>query len=200
MTTLEAVNRILRAAGQKPVGALDTGGNSDAAHAERLLNESNIEVQTSGWTFNIIRDATLFKADDGSITIPDTVIVVDSYGEDKTEEIVNIGRTIYNLSPDENTFTFTDDLQTTYRLLWKFTCVPQYIQYYIADLAATYFLDLNPTRTTQIQRVRAQQMLTKSKGMAMQDDAWQMNQTIFDRPGNQRMRGYRDRLTWKWGP
>lgn len=52
MTTLEAVNRILRAIGEVPVSTLDTGGTSEAAEAETFLGDSRAKILKRGWSFN----------------------------------------------------------------------------------------------------------------------------------------------------
>ncbi len=55
MTTLQAVNRIVRVIGEPPFPALDTGGTSVAAEAETLLDEMSMEIQTRGWHENTRR-------------------------------------------------------------------------------------------------------------------------------------------------
>jgi len=52
MTKLEAVNEILEAKGLKRVPALDTGGNSDAANAEYVLDRIDRRIQEMGWPEN----------------------------------------------------------------------------------------------------------------------------------------------------
>ena len=52
MTQLEAVNEILRGVGILPVSAVDTGGSSDAAEAERVLEYCSELEQTKGWKSN----------------------------------------------------------------------------------------------------------------------------------------------------
>jgi len=63
MTTLRAVNQILRAVGIQPVAALDTGGYSDAAEAERYLDEAGEAVQSQGWPENTEDNVSLNQSD-----------------------------------------------------------------------------------------------------------------------------------------
>lgn len=56
MTTLEAVNKILRALGEPKVSALDTGGASIEAEAEDFLDDASEEVQRRGWMTNTTRN------------------------------------------------------------------------------------------------------------------------------------------------
>ena len=52
MTKLEAVNNLLRTIGHRAVSALDPGGISDAAEAERVLDRMVEQVQTDGHPSN----------------------------------------------------------------------------------------------------------------------------------------------------
>ena len=49
MTTLEAVNEIIEAIGEPRATALDTGGTSDVADAERVLDRESRRVQGERW-------------------------------------------------------------------------------------------------------------------------------------------------------
>lgn len=55
MTTLEAVNKILRTIGEPKASALDTGGTSIEAEAEEYLDDANADVQRRGWMTNTTR-------------------------------------------------------------------------------------------------------------------------------------------------
>lgn len=52
LSKLQAVNRILRAVDQGAVSALDPGGSSEAADAERVLDDQIEILQAQGWPFN----------------------------------------------------------------------------------------------------------------------------------------------------
>lgn len=52
MTTLQGVNKMLRALGSPRATALDTGGTSLVAEAEALLDQIYQEIQAEGWTTN----------------------------------------------------------------------------------------------------------------------------------------------------
>ncbi len=49
MTTLQAINKILKGMGEPRVTAVDTGGSSLAANAERELDDVNQEIQNTGF-------------------------------------------------------------------------------------------------------------------------------------------------------
>jgi hypothetical protein len=54
LSKLEAVNALLESIGHSHVAALDTGGFSDAAQAERVLDRTLIEQMGLGWHDNVV--------------------------------------------------------------------------------------------------------------------------------------------------
>lgn len=56
---LAAVNDMLAAIGESPVNSLEGDANADVANARRILNNVNREVQSKGWTYNIVEGETL---------------------------------------------------------------------------------------------------------------------------------------------
>ncbi|QHJ81075.1 MAG: hypothetical protein [Bacteriophage sp.] len=56
---LAAVNDMLAAIGESPVNSLEGDANADIANARRILNNVNREVQSRGWTYNILEGETL---------------------------------------------------------------------------------------------------------------------------------------------
>lgn len=72
MNTLDAVNDILRRCGYTVVPALDTGGNSLQAQAERQLDDADIRIQSLGWHWNR-RRLTLSPDEDGEIVVADAI-------------------------------------------------------------------------------------------------------------------------------
>jgi hypothetical protein len=81
MTKLSAVNEMLEAIGLPAVDALDTGGTSEEAEAETLLDRWNRRVQAGGWACNEEQGITLEIATDsiqvsggaGTFTVRETV-------------------------------------------------------------------------------------------------------------------------------
>lgn len=56
---LAAINDMLAAIGESPVNSLEGDMNADVSNARRILNNINREVQSRGWTFNIIEGEEL---------------------------------------------------------------------------------------------------------------------------------------------
>ena len=73
MDKLEGVNKVLRASGRLPVPVLDTGGNSWAGMAERVIDLEDLQVQTRGWHYNtrenVTVSPTLYTFDNASWTV-----------------------------------------------------------------------------------------------------------------------------------
>ena len=88
-TELSAVNAILGSIGQAPVSGLDFQ-NPEISFIYNLLKESNIDVQTEGWTFNIeyhIKETV--NPTDNKIIIGADVIRIDNTDEwDRTRDFV----------------------------------------------------------------------------------------------------------------
>lgn len=56
---LSAVNDMLAAIGESPVNSLEDDASADVANARRILNNVNREIQSKGWTYNIVEGETL---------------------------------------------------------------------------------------------------------------------------------------------
>lgn len=138
MTTLEAVNVILRSGGLRTVAALDTDGSSDASEAERFLHESSLEVQSQGWHVNTKTGITYSPDADGNITFGDNIISIDTSGKSASVDAVMIGRKLYDNYND--TYTWTADIVCDYIEYLGFTCLPQPLAEYIARKAAYEFV------------------------------------------------------------
>lgn len=85
MNTLQAVNIGLEWIQQPPSTALDTGGTSDEAEAETILDRVSRDMQGSGWAVN--------TEEERAFGVPDTKIAVSGgsgtfeYGETVTESV-----------------------------------------------------------------------------------------------------------------
>ena len=136
-TELSAVNSILGAIGQSPVSQLDYA-NPEISFIYNILKESNIDVQTEGWTFNIeyhIKENV--STTDNKIIIGSDVIRIDNTDEwDRTRDFVRRKDSdgIWKLYDRVNhTFEYPDDdyfYVNKVRLL-KFEDIPAPFQRYI---------------------------------------------------------------------
>ena len=136
-TELSAVNAILGSIGQSPVNLLDYA-NPEISFIYNILKESNIDVQTEGWTFNIeyhIKENV--STTDNKIIIESDVIRIDNTDEwDRTRDFVRRKDSdgIWKLYDRVNhTFEYPDDdyfYVNKVRLL-KFEDIPAPFQRYI---------------------------------------------------------------------
>jgi len=79
LTTLEAVNSILRMLGRRPVSSLDPANLApDAAFALQEIETVNRQVQDQGWFFNIERAVQLPKNVSDRVPVTDDVARVET--------------------------------------------------------------------------------------------------------------------------
>ena len=142
-TELSAVNAILGSIGQSPISGLDFA-NPEISFVYNLLKESNQDVQSEGWTFNIeyhIKENV--ATTDNKIIIGSDVIRIDNEDAwDKTRDFVRRKDTadgIWKLYDRVNhTFEFPDDdyfYVNKVRLL-LFEDIPTVFQRYITYKAS----------------------------------------------------------------
>ena len=112
-TELSAVNAILGSIGQSPVALLDYA-NPEISFIYNILKESNIDVQTEGWLFNIeyhIKETV--NPTDNKVIIQSDVIRIDNTDAwDKTRDFVRRKDSdgLWKLYDRVNhTFEFPDD-------------------------------------------------------------------------------------------
>lgn len=162
MTKLEGVNKLMRKAGLQPVRALDTDGASNAAEAERCLDDAELEIQSRGWNYNTRTNIELEPDGSGNITVPAGIISINpmvsgdtpfsiglQYGATQAEgsRITTQGEHLYDLA--NNTDVFTSSVWVTYIQRWEFHCIPFQIQDYIVCLGASRFNEKRGTERLQ---------------------------------------------------
>ena len=142
-TELSAVNAILGSIGQSPVSGLDFA-NPEISFIYNLLKESNQDVQSEGWTFNVeyhIKETV--STTDNKIIIGSDVIRIDNTDEwDRTRDFVrrkDSADGIWKLYDRVNhTFEYPDDdyfYVNKVRLL-SFEDIPAPFQRYIVYRAS----------------------------------------------------------------
>ena len=76
-TTLEAVNHLLVAIGERPVNTLGSG-NEDADAARDAIQRATKEILAQGWEANTDEKVTLTPDINGFVVVPDDALVVDT--------------------------------------------------------------------------------------------------------------------------
>jgi hypothetical protein len=145
MTKLTGVNFILRKSGDLPAPSLDTNKSSQAAEAERCLEEESLRVQTHGWVYNTRNNVELTpNAADSKIYLPVGTITIDSDGQDAWRRVTQFGAVLLDL--DNNTEIFTTTLRVEYISLFDFDCIPEPVAQLIASKAALTYVENQPVK------------------------------------------------------
>jgi len=136
-TELSAVNAILGSIGQSPVSSLDYT-NPEIAFIYNLLKESNQDVQSEGWSFNLEYHLKYFTGTNNKITIESDVMRIDGTDAwDRTRDFVRRRDTSDNIwrvyDRVNHTFEYPDDEYFYFNVvrLLKFEDIPAPFQRYI---------------------------------------------------------------------
>lgn len=134
---LEAVNSMLGHIGESPVNSIsDTNALPiSAATAISVLDEVSRSVQAEGWHFNTELKVTLSPVGDGTITLSDDILEVDTI--DTSIDIAQRGLSLFDRS--NNTSVFSKDLEVNLTRLLDFTSLPEAARRYITLRASRVF-------------------------------------------------------------
>lgn len=195
MNKLAAVNLILSKAGLNRVPTLDTNGNSDAAEAERVLDEEELRIQTEGWHYNMRENVELTR-DDASekIYLPVGCITIDSDNSDAWRNITQIGDHLYDR--DENTDEFEEGttLLCSYTLRYSFECIPIEVRTYIAVAAAKTFVENRPLTREKFARLQLlERDVDRARTTALQINGDREDANTLNTAGARAIRGGRSR-------
>ncbi len=136
-TKLEAVNSMLGHIGESPLNSISNTRALpiSAATAITVLDEVSRSVQTEGWHFNTELKVSLSPAGDGTITLSDDILEIDT--TDKSIDIAQRGRVLFDRS--NNTAVFTKNLEVNLTRLLDFTSLPEAARRYITLVASRVF-------------------------------------------------------------
>lgn len=141
LSKLDAVNRILRAAGEYPVSTIAVTGSNDVTLAVQTLDEVALQTQLTGLNCNTV-EKTYLPDSSGRIYIPDTTLAIDTIGTDYGRNVVQRGRApTYLFDVDNNTdvFTIGTPLYVRVTIALDFEALPTAEQFEITDLAARMY-------------------------------------------------------------
>lgn len=168
LSKLDAVNRILRAAGEYPVSTLAVTGSNDVTIAQQTLDEVTIHVQLTGLNCNTVEKQVLPDSS-GKCYIPDNTLVVDSSGTDRHRNIVQRGRApTYLFDVDNNTdvFTIGTPLNIKITTLLSFEDLPTAEQFEITDQAARMYQMATVGETNQDKILQELAFMSRAKSRA----------------------------------
>ena len=168
LSKLDAVNRILRAAGEYPVSTLAVTGSNDVTMAVQTLDETTMHVQLGGLNCNTVETEVLPNST-GRILVEDTVISVDTIGTDASRNIVQRGRNpTYLFDVDNNTDIFDIGTPVKVRIVSNlpFESLPTAEQFQVTDYAARMYQMATVGEIAQDKLLSEISMLSRAAGRA----------------------------------
>lgn len=141
LSKLDAVNRILRAAGEYPVSTLAVTGSNDVTMAVQTLEETAIHMQLAGLNCNTV-ETTVLPNSSGRILVDDSVISIDTIGTDANRNVVQRGRNpTYLFDVDNNTDIFEIGTPLHVQIIQNlpFESLPTAEQFQVVDYAARMY-------------------------------------------------------------
>lgn len=133
---LEAVNSMLGHIGESPVNSISSANELpvSAATAISVLDEVSRSVQAEGWHFNTELKVTLSPAVDGTITLSEDILEVDTVDN---PDIAQRGLSLFDRST--NTSVFSKDLEVNLTRLLEWDSLPEAARRYITLRASRVF-------------------------------------------------------------
>lgn len=192
LTKLDAVNRILRAAGEYPVSTLAGSDINDTTLAESVLDEVSLKIQLQNVDFNYVQ-RTLSPDADGHIYLPDGTLGCEGAGADFGRRLTLKGLQLYDLDNDTGVFDADVVCRVRYKLLFEELETPY--QFWIADVAAVEY------HNQTVGDPQANQVLvgiaSESRRHARAHEIRSRQANMFDGTGAQRQ-GARRNVTGWW--
>lgn len=131
---LEAINVLLEASDEAPVGALTLTGLYPLDKAKAILSETSRVVQAVGWAFNTEEDFPFTPDVDGNITLPGNLLQVDFDAAYPDITPVQRGTRLYDAKG--HTYTFSKEVRGRVVFLLDWDDLPQAARHYITIRAA----------------------------------------------------------------
>ena len=155
MTTLEAVNQMLRSINEQAVSSLSSG-QIDAERAEAVLNETSRRIQSEGWHGNVRRNVTFTPNASNQFVVGQNVLRIDSVnprGRRMNSSPAHTGWVnvmlkrssddtkwlLYDVDNDSETITDLNEITCDVVEYLKFEHLPPHLQVYIYRSAAHEF-------------------------------------------------------------
>lgn len=135
-TELEAVNIILAAIGETPVGTLSGALPVDASTALLRLRNKSRSLQTEGWSFNSDDGFTLPKDNAGKVPVPVNALNVDA--TDSNDYVVR-GQFFYDRT--NHTFFINKDIKADIVRFLPWDDLPEYARNFVFISVARTFQD-----------------------------------------------------------
>jgi hypothetical protein len=168
LSKLDAVNRILRSAGEYPVSTLSVTGSNDVTIAVQTLDETVLFIQLAGLNNNT-EVKNMLPDSSGRIVIPDNVISVDTISTDIHRNVVTRGRSpTYLFDIDNNTDVFEVGKELKVRIVYAldFESLSTPEQFQAVDMAARSYQMATVGDIAQDKLLAEQSLMSRVSGRA----------------------------------
>ncbi|CAH0343719.1 hypothetical protein [Rhizobium sp. CECT 9324] len=138
ITSLDAVNLMLRNIGEDPVSSLGSTAKPTAQKAVAMLAEESINVQSGGYNFCVERELTLPPNMDGEIVLPSNILSFQPVGRSQMM-VVQEGEDGKLYDAESSTYQFPSAVSLMVVLGRPFDTLPQPVKWFITLSAAMRF-------------------------------------------------------------
>jgi hypothetical protein len=168
LSKLDAVNRILRAAGEYPVSTLSVTGSNDVTMAIQTLDETCLHAQLAGLNNNTVVKMVLPDSS-GRVLLPDNIISIDTTGTDLPRNLVTRGRSptyLFDVDNDTDIFEVGKEIKVriVYSLDFEELSTPE--QFQVVDYAARLYQMATVGEVTQDKLLAEVAMMSRAAGRA----------------------------------
>ena len=135
---LEAVNIMLSSIGEAPVSTLNDPTLVDVVLAQSILNETSVDVQSSGLHCNTEINYPLEPSVNGEVLVPANCVRIDTSERSSHIDVVQRGTKLYDREKRSDS-SFSGTLYVEMVLLLAFEDLPQHVKRYVTVKATRRF-------------------------------------------------------------
>ena len=184
---LSAVNQVLGAIGQAPVQVLEFR-NPEISYIYRILQETTLEVQLEGWSFNTELNYTLTPDFRGYIIYPDNVLSMDvSDGQIwRTTDVVRRQGLLYDKLHQSYEWTGPVDIDFVWEI--EYSDIPPAATNYIINRSKAKAAQYLVGDSNLVQMMQKDEAL--SRASLLEHECNQGDYTMFGTPSGTAYRSY----------
>lgn len=190
LTKLDAVNRILRGAGEAPVSSLDEAPLNENLIAEQILDETLLSEQMHGIAWNTISSLHYPDETTRRILLPPNLLQVEAWGKDAhchyIEKYDPSDGLYYLYNPAEETYEFPEPVFLRIVTKLDFEALPVQVQFQVTDLAAHYYQEVTVGDRAMSAVLQSIAAMSRAKGRAADWRSKRLNQFQHGRSNDPR--------------
>jgi hypothetical protein len=184
---LSAVNQVLGAIGQAPVQVLEFR-NPEISYIYRILQETTLEVQLEGWSFNTEHNYRLTPDSEGTIQYPFNALQMDvSDGQVwRTTDVVRRQGLLYDKL--NQSYTFKSPIELDFLWEVEYTDIPPAAQNYIINRSKAKAAQYLIGDSNLVQMMQKDEALARAS--LLEHECNQGDYTMFGTPRGTAYRSY----------